>query len=112
MNQLMFGARYKEGKDGRRVFKIGEGIAEIINEQNWDTIWDELGDLYPNLKGRVDFAEVCKKIVQALPDIEDGILVSRKDMSKVAESICNCLLEILIVYENIYKHNGVGVITS
>lgn len=55
---------------------------------------------------------MCSKIIQALPDIEDGILVSRKDMSKVAESIGNCLLEILVVYENIYEHNGVGVITS
>lgn len=94
------------------MFKIGEGIAEIIEEQNWDAIWNGLEDLYPNLKGRVDFAEMCSKIVQALPDIEDGILVSRKDMSRVAESIGNCLLEILVVYENIYEHNGVGIITS
>lgn len=108
----MFGARYKEGKDGRRVVKIGEGIAEIIEEQDWDAVWSGLEDLYPNLKGRVNFAEVCSKIVRALPDVEDGILVSRKDMSKVAESICNCLLEILVVYENIYEHNGAGVITS
>ena len=94
------------------MFKIGEGIAKIIEEQDWDAVWSGLEDLYPNLKGRIDFSEMCSKIVRALPDIEDGILVSRKDMSKVAESIGNCLLEILVVYENIYEHNEVGVITS
>ena len=51
------------------MIKIGEGIAEIIDEQNWEEIWVGLEDLYPNLKGRIDFAGVCKKLVEVLPDL-------------------------------------------
>ena len=87
-------------------------INEIINEQHWDVIWEGLEDLYPNLKGRVDFAKVCSGILKALPPLEDGVLVSRKDVSRIAESVGNSLIEILIVYDKIYENNGVGETTS
>lgn len=94
------------------MINISENINEIINEQHWDVIWEGLEDLYPNLKGRVDFAKVCGGILKALPPLEDGVLVSRKDVARIAESVGNSLIEILIVYDKIYENNGVGKVSS
>lgn len=94
------------------MIKIDDKIYRIINTQDWTSIWDAFGDLYPNLKGRVDFLELYEGILNILPELEDGIIVDEDDFGRVAEVTGNCMMDILKVYDRIYKNNGVGEITS
>lgn len=92
--------------------KISDKVYRIVNTQDWTNIWDALGDIYPNLKGRVDFLELYANILNALPELEDGIIVDEDDFGRVAEVTANCMMSILKAYDRIYKNNGVGEITS
>lgn len=112
MRLSLFGVRYKDGKDGRRVFKVSDKIYRIINTQDWTTIWDALKDIYPNLVGRVDFVKVYEGILDALPELEEGTIIDEDDFGRLADATASSLMGILKVYDRIYRNNGVGEITS
>ena len=87
---------------------------KIITEgNNWDTVWEKLYEMYPNVRGYFDLTELYEKIIDNLPEIDERyIMVEEDDFSEIAEATATYLVMVLKIYNRMLGNKGVGMITS
>ena len=87
---------------------------KIITEgNNWDTVWERLYEMYPNVKGYLDLTELYEKIIDNLPEIDERyIMVEEDDFSEIAVATATYLVMVLKIYNRMLGNKGVGRITS
>ena len=87
---------------------------KIITEgNNWDTVWEKLYEMYPNVRGYFDLTELYEKIIDNLPEIDERyIMVEEDDFSEIAEATATYLVMVLKIYNRMLGNKGVGKITS
>ena len=93
---------------------IKDKMNKIITEgNNWDTVWEKLYEMYPNVRGYFDLTELYEKIIDNLPEIDERyIMVEEDDFSEIAEATATYLVMVLKIYNRMLGNKGVGMITS
>lgn len=86
---------------------------DIVETENWDTVWEKLYEMYPNVRGYLDLTELYEKIIDNLPEIDERyIMVEEDDFSEIAEATATYLVMVLKIYNRMLGNKGVGRITS